>query len=124
MAIAFSQHAIARFAERLRELPVDQATRELSRLIATATVTRKPPAWVKTNQTPDAYLRLGDDICMPLRAEGDELIAVTVLDTDPHAEFKRQEINRYKSRQRAAKRKPRRYTHAHPHAGHGHRGGR
>jgi len=87
VAVQFSEHAVTRFAERVRPtLDTDHIREELSRLLSTATVSKVPPDWVRPGSgkvTPAAYLVLGDEICLPLvvnhGADGEWTATTTLL---------------------------------------------
>jgi hypothetical protein len=77
--VQFSPHCVERFPSRIREVPEDTVRGELSRLLASATVTRAAPHWLR-DRSAAAYLRLGDDVCMPLWPnERGELVAATIM---------------------------------------------
>jgi hypothetical protein len=66
--IRFSQHAVQRFRERVRDQGSDRlARRELARLAEGGHVTAEPPSWLTSEEeAPDAWLILGPDVCCPL----------------------------------------------------------
>ena len=76
--VTWSEHAIERYLQRVKPaLEADAVRKELSRLLATAVVSRTPPGWVRPGTgdvTPAAYLLLADgEICLPvIVAHGDD----------------------------------------------------
>jgi hypothetical protein len=82
--VGFSERAIERFGANLRpSLDLDWVPVELSRLLATARVSRTAPEWYRPGSSvvrpADAYLVLGTDVVLPLVERGGELRAVTTL---------------------------------------------
>lgn len=111
VAVQFSAHAVERFVERVRpSMDEDHVREELSRLLATATVSRTPPEWLRREpgtQTPTAYLLLGDDgeIVLPLAARRDgSLVATTAVTSKLCEGQRRQTWNAIKAKRRAGKR--------------------
>ena len=105
LPVAWSPHSIEQFVLRVREMPPEVAARELSRMLATAIVTKTRPDWVK-DRGAHAFMLLGDGICLPLwRNHRGELVASTVLTTQMPASDEEREIeNKWRRSSRAGKR--------------------
>jgi hypothetical protein len=105
LPVAWSEHSVEQFVARVRELPLDDARRELSRMLATATVTKTRPEWVK-DRGAHAFMLLGEGICLPLwRNHLGELVASTVLTTSmPASDEDRERENAWRRSSRAGKR--------------------
>jgi hypothetical protein len=103
-AVAFSNHAVERFAERLRPgMDPDEVRRQLSGMLASAVVTTKPPEWFKPRQRADAYLVVAD-VVMPLRrCAHDELIAVSAIEETTLTDASREKRSTYNRKQRSGK---------------------
>lgn len=111
-AIGFSRHAVERYRERIRpSLECEAVKAELSRLLATALVTRERPAWLTEDEHGTAaYLLLADgEICLPLmrRAAG-ELYSTTCLFRGQMAAIHRSRLNSNAQTRRAGKKAGRR----------------
>jgi hypothetical protein len=110
LPIAFSGHARKRYEERIRAGATHAAVRrELSLMLAAATVTTKRPEWLDENEeTTDAYLMLGPDIAAPLVKHADgELVAVTVVFRGMVGDERRENRNERAADRRARKGRPR-----------------
>ena len=108
--LSITDHAVRRFRERVRPaLDFDAAERELLRLINDyGDLTEGAPAWLDGAAVrAKAYLSIGDQIALPLRADFDGsggLVAVTCVHRggiDPAGRRRRAEERR---RRRASKR--------------------
>ena len=80
LKVVISTHAAARFHERVRPgIEADSASQEFERLLAVATISNQPPAWLDlASSAAPFYLNVGD-IVIPLEISGDRLIAVTCI---------------------------------------------
>jgi len=106
VAVNWSDHALQRFGERCRPgLEQADVRRELSRLLASALVTRKPPAWFLSETTMAcAYLTLGDEIVFPLHARPTgELVASTAIPRGMVGDQRRETRNRRRARRTRAR---------------------
>jgi hypothetical protein len=105
LPVAWSQHSVEQFIARVRDMPPAVAELELSRMLATAIVTKTRPDWVKNRFAP-AYLLLGDAVCLPLRRNGrGELVAATTLTKAmPASDEDRERENGWRRSSRAGKR--------------------
>jgi hypothetical protein len=105
LPVNWSPHSVEQFVARVREMPLEVAERELSRMLASAVVTKTRPDWVKDRGAP-AYLLLGDGIALPLRRNHlGELVASTVLTTAmPASDEDRERENAWRRTSRAGKR--------------------
>jgi hypothetical protein len=80
-----THHCVDRFHERFRPaLDHTRARAELERLIEHGEVTDEPPEWMAQTmrQEADAYLVIGNDLVLPLAADGplgEHLIAKTCI---------------------------------------------
>jgi hypothetical protein len=103
--VNWSPHSIEQYVSRIREMPLDDARRELSRLLATAVVTRERPEWLP-DRGAHAFMRVGDDIALPLwKNERGELVAATVLIRNmPPSESDRERTSARRRTARAGKR--------------------
>lgn len=108
VAIEFSEHSIAQFAERVRQLDPDGVKRELCRLLRGATVSRQAPDWVNVNHDsrPNAYLIVGSDLVLPLYRHGHVWTAATALTPHFIPESKREQRTQAKRATKRAARKP------------------
>jgi hypothetical protein len=103
--VAVSNHALARFGERLRPgLDPDHLRTEFCHLLAAAKVTAKRPEWLESTQRASAYLLLGDGICCPLIFRDGELIAATCIMRNMLQGRRRQGRNASKARARSGRR--------------------
>ena len=80
-SVVISDHAVARYQERVRPGLDEAAARaELERLRAVATVVREAPAWLHAADQASCYLLLGDDVVLPLlRRSGGGWVASTCV---------------------------------------------
>ncbi len=126
--VTWSEHAIERYLQRVKPaLEADAVRKELSRLLATAVVSRTPPGWVRPGTgdvTPAAYLLLADgEICLPvIVAHGDDgpWTATTALTASIAEGAQRERRNRRAQARRAGKasaRKARTYEGGRPRQG-------
>jgi len=104
--IVLTNHAIARFHERVRPaLELEAAACQLVELARAADVTIDPPAWLAASDLPaDAYLAMGD-IVLPLRADCRRpgvLVATTTRVRGSISPQNRQRRNGRRLRRRAA----------------------
>ena len=113
--IGLTQHAVARYRERVRPaLDADQVRRELLALLELAGDPGPPPEWVHAAADPcHAYLELADGVALGLKANGrTRWDAVTVFVRGGEAESyrrhrarkRKQEKQRQRLRREAEKR--------------------
>jgi hypothetical protein len=111
VAVEFSDHAVERFAERAgREQEPDQVRRELSRMLASMTVSGTRPDWLKAGTfTGSMYLLVGTDCTMPGLIRDGRFIAITTvfarapLSDDALLEHKRANGQRGRDHKRAVR---------------------
>jgi hypothetical protein len=110
--ISFSEHACRRYGERIKPaLDEGAIRRELSQLLATATVTRTAPSWYRPipgKHRPVAAYLVAGSVVMPLCDDGDgELRAVTTVApgtvSEPGLELRRARERRRRSGRAAAR---------------------
>lgn len=92
----FTDHAISRYIERLRPaLEPTGALTELRSLAQAGTITPTPPGWCR-HTTADRFLRVGDDVCIPLHKSGGRTVAPTVMvrDVSPSERARRTQAHR------------------------------
>lgn len=105
MRVVFSQHAIERYAERVRPtLTYDQACDELERLGAHVEVSDQAPPWSTEDWAgAEAWAWLGDTIVFPLQRENGTgaHVATTCLVSGVVSDFTRERRNARKAARRA-----------------------
>lgn len=117
MRIVISDHACARYAERVRPgIATKQARKEVEALVAMARGETQDDAPWSTDFHADAYLILSDGVCLALTPERGVLVAVTTLTRAEVSPAQRAEKNK-RRRQRARARKTRSWHAKHTERG-------
>jgi hypothetical protein len=107
LPVAWSEHAVEQFAERVRAMKPEAAARELRRMLPSAKVTTERPEHIAAHPGWRAYLVLGDLVC-PLFANAWRLRTATILwpnTTQMHSPVRRDRVNASRQRGTAARRR-------------------
>jgi hypothetical protein len=106
--IRFTRHAVARYADRVRELAEEEAFDELRRLAKGAAVRPDPPNWVTDVHDVDCWLWLiadGSIVCpLSFKSDTSVLLAVSVLTRGSLSSDDRYHRNRRRAVVKAGKR--------------------
>lgn len=114
--IVISPHALDRYAERVRcGMSVFRARHDLEQISACATLTATRPAWKPpaadgSDDTTDAWLMLGEDVCFPVTWGDGELTAKTCLTRGTISDGARATRNRRRRARRHSQQTARRGT--------------
>jgi len=78
--VLLSAHAVEQYQQRVKPgLDVAAARFELEQLRLVGEITSDAPVWVNAARPADYYLRLGDDVVLPLIPQGDGWVATTCV---------------------------------------------
>lgn len=101
MRVYLSDHAIERYRERVRDLPLERVGRELRSLADQGTLEAELPWKIGQGEAaPDAYLVISDGVALALRKDGNHWLAVTTLVRDHYSPARRAARKKRRRRRR------------------------
>lgn len=114
MRVAFTDHALRRYIERVRPtLSRTSAREELAAVLRLAEIREDFPPFRANSTEADGYAMLGEDVCFPCKRRSNGWMALTCITSDTHSEWWRAKRNRRKAVLRHAKQTRNSQEHRH-----------